>query len=192
MSKLGLLTDLKNDDTDRMEDADLSDFEFDPLIKNSEPYAFLCVKKSCPLIFNKALEIFDLTARVSSFETTLVCKIKSENFKMDVLNLLAASLFLHAKNSNQKFYLGVSKSLMGILSQSDIAQKNFYKGEELEVDNFDYAKSCITLSQSVQHTLHQAGMDVLTNSPHLSFDKKQVEELLFKFTNKKTNLTRAG
>jgi hypothetical protein len=175
MSKLRLLKD---------DEIDLHELDGDPLILNSEPYAFLCAKKLNPLLVTRALDIFNLSVRGSPTEIVLVCKDKSENYKLDALNLLGAAFFLHMKDTNQKMFLGVSKSLMGLLSQAKVAEKDLLKGEELELGSYDYTKSCLTLSQQVQYALHQVGLDVLTNSPYLALDKNQVSELYAKFTKK--------
>lgn len=179
MSKLRLL----NEDV-----VDLHELDGDPLILNSQPYAFLCGKKLNPLLVTRALDIFNLSMRGSPPEIVLVCKNKSENYKLDVLNLLGAAFFLHMKDANQKLFLGVSQSLMGLLAQSEVAKKDLFKGEELELRNFDYTRSCLTLSQQVQYVLHQAGLEVLTNSPYLTLDQNQVKDLFAKFTRKEPKL----
>ncbi len=165
---------------------EVEDFNIDqdPIIQNADPYGFMVVENTEPSLVKTVTEIFNLQYRIDGSRFILRCQPESDNYKVNILTLVAASLWLFNSNINQKVFIGVSQSLRGLLLQSHCSEKNLFKGEEIEQEGFRFKDSGLALTQQAQITLKQVGIDVLTNSKFLEMNSQQVRDLMKTFTAK--------
>lgn len=169
------------------EKAELNVSAYDPLVDDVKPYAFLRVHGCEQKLFEDVGKVFNISVREDHGQYVLVCSPKSENYKIDVLNLTAVALWLYSKNDSLSMFMGVSQSLRGMLLQYESFEKDILKGEQLEMSGYDFTKGSLTLTQKAQLAIHQSGVEIYTNSDYLVLNQIHMKKFFKSFTEFSTN-----